>query len=134
VITLVEVSVPLRTDYIATLRTVAASMGADAGFSVDEIDDLRLAISEIVSSLIDASASNGDRIVATFDAGASRVSVAITTRRGELQIELDDLATSILHSVVDEYEVAGARVDLVKRASEGAGRSEATVERTVRGA
>jgi hypothetical protein len=93
---LVEVSVPLRTGFIATLRTVAASLGADAGFSIDEIDDLRLAISEIVSSLV---------------------------------VELDDLATSILQSVVDEYEVAGTRVRLLKLASEASG---SDVERSAR--
>ena len=131
---LVEVTVPLRTDYIATLRTVAASLGADAGFSIDEIDDLRLAISEIVSSLIDSTTSNDDRIVATFDVSATGVAVVITTRRGELQIELDDLATSILQSVVDEYEVVGPSVNLVKSASEAVGLAGATVERTTPGA
>jgi serine/threonine-protein kinase RsbW len=127
---LVEVTVPLRTDFIATLRTVAASLGADAGFSIDEIDDLRLAISEIVSSMIDSTTSTDDRIVASFEVGAAGVSVAITTGRGEIDIELDDLAASILESVVDEYVVAGPRVNLVKLASEAASVVEADVERT----
>jgi serine/threonine-protein kinase RsbW len=117
---LVEVTVPLRTDFIATLRTVAASLGADAGFSIDEIDDLRLAISEIVSSMIDSTSSTQDRVVAAFEVGAAGVAVAITTERGEIDIELDDLASSILESVVDEYVVAGPRVNLVKLASEAA--------------
>jgi hypothetical protein len=58
------------------------------------------------------------------------VSVAITTGRGEIDIELDDLAASILESVVDEYVVAGPRVNLVKLASEAASVVEADVERT----
>ena len=127
----VEVTLPLRTDFVATLRTVAASLGADAGFSIDEIDDLRLAISEVVSSLIDSTTADDDRVVATFDLRASCVEVAITTRRGEHQIELDDLASSILQSVVDEYEVVGPRVTLVKLASEAAGLTEADTERVV---
>ena len=129
-VNLVEVTVPLRTDFIATLRTVAASLGADAGFSIDEIDDLRLAISEIVSSLIDSTTASDDRIVASFDLGVAGVAVAITTQRGEMQVDLDDLASSILESVVDEYEVVGPRVTLVKLASEAAGVAEADVEHT----
>lgn len=127
---LVEVSVPLRTDFIATLRTVAASLGADVGFSIDEIDDLRLAISEIVSSLIDSTTSTEDRIVASFEVGAAGVAVAITTEGGEIDVQLDDLAASILESVVDEYAVAGPRVSLVKLASEAASALEADAERT----
>jgi serine/threonine-protein kinase RsbW len=127
---LVEVSVPLRTDFIATLRTVAASLGADAGFSIDEIDDLRLAISEIVSSLIDSTTSAEDRIVASFEVGAAGVAVAIATERGEIDVELDDLAASILESVVDEYAVVGPRVTLVKLASEAASVAEGDTERT----
>ena len=127
----VEVTVPLRTDFVATLRTVAASLGADAGFSIDEIDDLRLAISEVVSSLIDSANSPDDRVVATFDVGAACVGVAITTRRGERPIELDDLASSILRSVVDEYEVVGPRVTLLKMASEVTGLGQVTTERVV---
>lgn len=127
----VEVTLPLRTDFVATLRTVAASLGADAGFSIDEIDDLRLAISEVVSSLIDSTTSDDDRVVATFDLRASGVAVAITTRRGEHQIQLDDLASNILQSVVDEYEVVGPRVTLVKLATEAAGLTEADTERVV---
>jgi serine/threonine-protein kinase RsbW len=127
---LVEITLPLRTDFIATLRTVAASLGADAGFSIDEIDDLRLAISEIVSSLIDSTTSTEDRVVASFEVGAAGVAVAITTRSGEIDVELDDLAASILESVVDEYVVAGTRVSLVKLASEAASVAEADVEHT----
>ncbi len=127
---LVEVTVPLRTDFIATLRTVAASLGADAGFSIDEIDDLRLAISEIVSSLVDSGTSIDDRVVASFELGATGVAVAITTQRGEIDVQLDDLAASILRSVVDEYVVTGPRVHLVKLASEAASIASADVERT----
>jgi serine/threonine-protein kinase RsbW len=121
----VEISVPLRTEYFATLRTLAASLGADAGFTVDEIDDLRLAISEVVSCLGDgpdrddtAAGSGEDRIDATFEVGGEQIGVSITTRHATGELVLDDLATGILDSVVDDYEVRGAAVRLVKRAAE----------------
>jgi len=114
-------SVPLRTEFIATLRTVAASIGADAGFSIDEIDDLRLAISEVVSSLAESGDGSDDRVETVFEVGAARVAVTITTQHGERDIELDDLAASILNSVVDEFRVDGSVVVLVKTASEAEG-------------
>ena len=111
---------PLRTEYVATLRTMAASLGADAGFSIDEIDDLRLAISEVVSSLADVEGSPHDRIAAAFDVHGEGVTVTITTDRDGARIELDGLAATILDSVVDRYEVDGATVTLTKLASEAA--------------
>lgn len=119
----VEVSVPLRSEFFATLRTVAASLGADAGFSIDEIDDLRLAISEVVSSLADGGGLPDDRIRASFEIGAAGVTVTITADKRDVRIELDDLASSILNSVVDSCVVDGPRVTLVKLASETAATS-----------
>jgi len=116
----VEVSVPLRSEFVATLRTMAASLGADVGFSIDEIDDLRLALSEVVSSLLDIEGSPDDRITASFDLLGGGVTVTITTDRVGVAIELDDLAVTILDSVVDRYEIDGANVTLVKLASEAA--------------
>lgn len=122
----VEISVPLRTEYFATLRTLAAALGADAGFSVDEIDDLRLAISEVVSSLGDGPSPADDatvpgdaRIDATFEVTDSHIGVTISMRPDGGDLELDDLASVILGSVVDQYEVRGASVHLAKRAGEG---------------
>ena len=109
---------PLRAEFIATLRTMAASVGADAGFSIDEIDDLRLAISEVVSSLVDIECSPDDRVAAAFDLHGDGVTVTITTDRDGAVVELDDLAATILDSVVDRYDVDGANVTLTKIASE----------------
>jgi len=114
----IEVSIPLRTEYFATLRTVAASVGADAGFSIDEIDDLRLAISEVVASLADGELAPGDRVETSFEFDSRGVTVTIEADKRDKEIELDDLASSILSSVVDSYSIDGARVILVKLASE----------------
>ncbi len=120
---------PLRTEFFATLRTVAASLGADAGFSIDEIDDLRLAISEVVSSLADREGAPDDRIEASFELDGAGVTVTITTDKRDVGIELDDLASSILDSVVDRYDVDGTGVTLMKLASE-ASSTASDAERT----
>jgi len=124
----IEVSVPLRTEFVTTLRTMAASLGADAGFSIDEIDDLRLAISEVVSSLVDGEGSSDDRIEAAFELHDEGVIVTITTDREGASIELDELAATILDSVVDRYDIDGANVTLVKLASEAATRTDPTAD------
>ncbi len=110
-----EVIVPLRTRYASTVRMIAASLGADAGFSVDEIDDLRLALDEVFSLL--AEHHVGDRMRATFRLDGSQLTVRLTRESGPVDVEPDELAANILRSVVDSYEFASDGVTLNKHAS-----------------
>jgi hypothetical protein len=128
----VEVTVPLRADYGSILRLIAASLGADAGFSVDDIDDLRLALSEVFSSFVDAAATDATaadaRVTVTFDTGGRGLAVLLSAVDGRGQIvgavgdhasyELDELATSIIGVAVDEFEFVGGTARLVKFGAE----------------
>ena len=112
----VEIAVPLRTEHAATLRVIVSSLGSDHGLNVDEIDDLKLAVSEIFTLLIE----DADRV------GASKAHVKFVATAGEVRVDLhrglsddtlalDALATTILSSVVDEHVVSERGVSLVKR-------------------
>jgi serine/threonine-protein kinase RsbW len=112
----VDVVVPLRAEFAATLRVVAAALGADAGFTVDEIDDLRLALSEVFSSL--AEGAPAGRCRARFHRRDDGLAVTLGWESPGASIVLDDLAATILATVVDEYRSDTAGVTLVKRAGE----------------
>ena len=62
---LVEVMLPLEHRHASTVRVVAAALGADAGFDIDEIDDLRLGVDEAVAAIVavspihEANSANG---------------------------------------------------------------------------
>ncbi len=125
---LVDVSVPLRTEFASIVRLVAASLGADAGFDVDDIDDLRLAMSEVFSSLVDAApGSDTMRAVITFDTAGTGLVVTLA-RTGSSGVgvdslddfELDELATAIIRVAVDEFDVVDGAVRLVKHRAEQA--------------
>jgi len=115
----IDVSVPLRTANLATLRTIAASLGADAGFSIDEIDDVRLGLSEVLSALADgADDGEPERVTASFVVSPGELAIVVRSDRARGGVELDELAAGILSSVVDRFETAGDQVTLVKRATE----------------
>jgi hypothetical protein len=111
-----EVIVPLRTRYASTVRMIAASLGAEAGFTVDEIDDLRLALDEIFSLL--AEHHVGDRVRTTFQLDGDQLVAGLRLESGQVDVEPDELAANILRSVVDRYEFSNGGVTLTKRASE----------------
>ena len=110
----IDVTVPLRTEFAATLRTVAAAVGSDAGFSVDELDDVRLALSEVFSVLVDVDGGVGRARVA-FSPTPGELTVVIGSDGDDLGIELDDLAANILASVTDGYSIGADGVTFSKR-------------------
>src|ERR1700734_2574033 len=44
---IIEISIPGSVDLVVLARFTAATIGARAGFNLDEIDDLRLAVDEL---------------------------------------------------------------------------------------
>jgi serine/threonine-protein kinase RsbW len=111
-----EVIVPLRTRYASTVRMIAASLGAEAGFTVDEIDDLRLGLDEVFSLLAERHA--GERVRTSFRLDGRQISAVMTLETSSIDVEPDELAANILRSVVDRVEFAEGAVTLTKAASE----------------
>jgi hypothetical protein len=122
----VRLQVPLRHEFASTLRVVVASIGADIGFTVDDIDDLRLAVSEVFSSF-DSGADQTAVVDMAAEAttgldadGSNRtaVEVRIGMSTGGAQsgsIDLDELAMTIIRAAVDEFRIDAGVVTLVKR-------------------
>lgn len=104
----IVVTVPGHHALAATVRLLVTSLGADVGFDLDEIDDLKLAVDEVFSSAVDAGAG---RVTITFVPGEAELTVSVGAAEA---FELDQLARSILASVVDEVHHHDA-VTLVKR-------------------
>jgi hypothetical protein len=124
----VDVSVPLRSEFASIVRLVTASLGADAGFTVDDIDDLRLAMSEVFSALVDASAGDSEsRVAIKFGTPSDRglddtrgggLAVTLTTTDPAHDVVFDDLASAIIRVAVDAFEFDGTSARLVKFADE----------------
>lgn len=100
----IDLAVPLRAEFASTLRTLAASVGADAGLSVDELDDLRLALSEIFAVLASTGPTDG-RALVSIELAPGELFVSIRSDHDDVEYELDELASNILRAVTDSYEV-----------------------------
>lgn len=115
----VELDLPLSSRYASTVRAVAASVCAELGFSVDDIDDLRLGVNEAVSILSDVDPVADARLHISFEAAEGSVVVQCSRRGVDRPVVADDidvLARRILDAVVDEYAVDGdGRITVVKR-------------------
>jgi serine/threonine-protein kinase RsbW len=117
----IEITVPLRVEFATTLRTVVAALGSDAGFSIDELDDLRLALSEVFSVLVD-NAAVGGRARVSCSLATGELSVTVAADPPGSPIALDDLATNIIESVTDAVTIDDQSVTFSKRSAELADR------------
>ncbi len=99
----VELDLPLQHRHASTVRVVAASLGADAGLTVDEIEDLRLGVNEAVSVLADVDAVDGARLRVRFEIVGEGMTV--TARRSgvdqELSIDVQLARVGIQHVAGD---------------------------------
>lgn len=117
----VELDLPLHPRHASTVRAVAASVAADAHFTVDQIDDLRLGVNEAVSVLTDVDEPGDARLTVRFDLAPDRLTMTARRANHDEAVTsdlLDALAARILRAVVDEFSIGddGAFV-VVKRAA-----------------
>jgi hypothetical protein len=113
----IDVAVPLRAEFASTLRTLAASVGADAGLSVDELDDLRLALSEVFAVLVEKGPPEG-RALVSIELAPGEILVSIRSDQDDVEYELDELASTILRSVTDSHEVGPNAFEFSKRSTD----------------
>lgn len=113
----INLSVPLDVRHASTVRLIASSVAADAGLTVDDIDDFRLGINEVVSVLADEPAAAEGRLELAFSISPGSVEASVSRNDGAGASELDDLARRILDAVVDRHEYSRGSFRLVKTAS-----------------
>ena len=113
----VRLSLPASPRYLAAARVVATSLGAESGLSVDDLEDLRLGVNELVSLLVEAG-DPGDRVELEFEAVDSSITVR-GTRSGSRSgaIEVDELTARIVEAVADHHVIDGSSFSLTKASS-----------------
>jgi hypothetical protein len=103
---LVELSIPVRADLIVLARLTASTIAGRAGFALDEIEDLRLAVEELCLSLVDK--PEGGRLHLTYIREEDAIQICCSLEE-ETELSADGLVTSdvlsrrILDALVDEH-------------------------------
>lgn len=116
----VELTVPADSAYVSVLRTVTASLSARLDFTLEEIDDLRIAVDE-ASALLLPRAVDGSRLAASFtgDLDTLTVTVALSPAAADdADIDQTSFAWMVLAALADEVStspsVSGIAVTLSK--------------------
>ncbi len=113
----VRLSVPASVRFLSPVRVVAAALGAECGLSVDDLDDLRLGVNEMVSALLEGAPLEA-RVELEFAATDGEITVTGTIEgRGPDGVVVDELTTRILDAVADHHTLDGRSFELTKKSS-----------------
>jgi serine/threonine-protein kinase RsbW len=75
----VTIQLPAEGAYLSVLRTATAGLAARLDFTLDEIEDLRIAVDEACGMLL-AQAAQDASLECDFTLGADRISIAVSAR------------------------------------------------------
>lgn len=104
----IELTVPADPRVVAGIRLFASGLGSEFGLDLDAIEDLRMAVGELMSAAIEA--SKGANLGVTYRASEARVQVEVEGPSGVDFAEcLDEIAAMILDEVADEYHLDAVR-------------------------
>lgn len=98
----VELRVPADSAYASVLRTITAGLAARLDFTLDDIEDLRMAVGEASAIVLDAAAAEAD-LTARFWLGRRTITVRVEAPgAGSALEQKDDFAWQVLTTLADE--------------------------------
>jgi len=116
-LTPVTVTFPAVPEYLRLARIATADAASRAGLDYEEIDDVRIAVSELCSLV---SVDPGSTVTLAFLSGEGSLTVEGEARTGRSEITPNDLSRAIVAAVADEHSLVTddgiTRFRVVKRA------------------
>jgi len=104
----VELRLPADNAFVSVLRTAAAGLAARLDFTLDEIEDLKMAVGE-ASAIVLAGAADGSDLASEFHLGDGELTVVVGVGADAAAApDADSFAWQVLTTLADE---ASARVD-----------------------
>ena len=97
---------PADSAYLTVLRTATASLASRLDFTIDEIEDLRIAVDEACAMVLPHSAEGSELECSfTLSSNSLGVQVSATTQQAELPAK-DTFAWTLLYALVDDLTSA----------------------------
>jgi len=122
---LVSVRLPAASAYLSVLRTATAGLAARLDFTLDEIEDLRIAVDEACAMLLNQAVPGTD-LTAEFELTGQEMQVRVEVNTvGSAVPKRDDFAWMVLTALADDVDAVTDSPDhmaIVLRKRRGAAR------------
>lgn len=103
----VSVLIPIKAEYVSIARLTASGIAHRAGFDIDTIEDIKVAISEVLGKIIEK-CSSSDRVNIDFTSVDDGILITVYIPNRDLpelfSDEVDKFALAIICSLMDEMK------------------------------
>jgi serine/threonine-protein kinase RsbW len=100
----VSVRLPAQAAYLAVLRTTTASLAARLDFTLDEIEDLRIAVDEASCLLLVGATADGE-LTCTFEMTDDTIEISVSAPTSEGHVpQRDSFAWTVLSALAGEVD------------------------------
>lgn len=103
--TTVMIKVPPVASYLALLRTVVGGCAAREGLTLDQIDDVKMAVDEAASRLLERTTGPSLDLTARVDAEALEIRLQATTDGSEAAFDPTSFSWTILTALTDDLDL-----------------------------
>lgn len=97
----IELTIPARAEYVAVVRLTAAGIAARMLFSYDDIEDLKIAVSEACAAAVQA---GGDQVTVRFGMTPDRLEIRVAhhPERARRRTRQSELGMLLVRCLMDE--------------------------------
>jgi serine/threonine-protein kinase RsbW len=103
----IRLIVPASLEFVRIVRLTASGVASRLGFDVEEIEDLRVAVDELASLVVES--ADGGELAVQFAVQDETLRIeggaAVSPSRAD-KAHVDDLTAQILAAVVDEWDLS----------------------------
>lgn len=105
----IKLQIPPNTIYLKSIRLMAASLASDIGFDIEEVEDIRVVVSEACNFKM------GDEdIKIEFDVDCGFMQIRVSGKDREIEEENLKIQKIILEQLADKVEVDNDKIILTK--------------------
>jgi len=103
---IIQLRIPKNSNYIGITRMAAASIGSKMNFNIDDIEDIKVIVSEISIFFINYLKEDKDGFEIEFQIQSDKLEISfLDLNTGELVVEEEDLSLMIIQSLSDEFQM-----------------------------
>ena len=103
----VRLSMPAALEYVRIVRLTGSGVASRLGFDIEEIENLRVALDELASLVIDF-ATEGELEITFFTTETELRIVGRAPIAEGVEVGVEELTAQILKAVIDDYELQTA--------------------------
>ena len=96
--TSIHLTVPAQATFVALVRTSAAHLGAHINLSVDQIEDLRLAVDEAFAAVL---CESDESVDITFECDTDSITATLTGPRGASEPDKAGFGWTVMAALVN---------------------------------